>query len=111
MQFGLRISSGGIDIEFQGEWEEDLPDYPGRFFFRGHPDVSTYINCCAMHVCALEVHRGEDHIQNPTNMDFEEEFGHVWATHQPDGGFQTSTIVDKRGKEREVVIYITPHGT
>lgn len=108
MKFGLKISSGGIDIEFQGEWQEELPDYPGRFWFRAHPDATTYICGCPMHVCAMEVHR-ED-IQQPTNKELKEELDALWRIHQPDGGFATSIIEDSQGKEREVVIYITPHG-
>jgi hypothetical protein len=111
MDFGLKISSGSIDIELQGSWQEELPDYPGRFWFRAHPDATTYMCGCPMHICALEVHRPDtDGIQMPVNMDLEKELDSLWAVHEPDGGLCTSTITDSQGKEREVVIYITPHG-
>lgn len=109
MKFPLRISVGGTLIDLPGRWQEELPDYPGRFVFRGLEDSTFSVNGTCMHLIAIEIDDESD-IQEVKNQDFSEDLDHLWSVHQPDKGFQTSTIEDDQGKEREVIIYMLPHG-
>ena len=97
----LAIRMNGIIIEWDGEWEEQVPEEPGFFHFKAKNNEMLSINGCSFHIEAVEVKDDEEGIQQPVHSHNEDILNGLWIV----DGVKFDTIeIDGR----DCVMYMIP---
>ena len=89
-------------IAFEGSWEEN-PNEPGQLLFNTENGTPIIVCSTAMHLCAIEVHKDENGIQEAVNPAWESDLNGLFLA-SLDGYFQESEINGKT-----YVVYMLPH--